>query len=282
MGSGVQVSVMQERGQRAAALGQLIARSFPQLSVEPRVQFPLAAVERRLGRVEQADRLYQVTERMQPTSSWATYARGELWLGKSTNEDPPRRTTHVPRATEKPYLDGVFDDPVWQSSQPLGLRSALREDAEWHAAAQLAYDDEFLYIAVNCRWAGESSPAALVPRTRDANLTEHDRIELLLDVDRDGATSYRLAFDDRGFTHDSCWGDSTWNPQWFVASSRDAESWSVEAAIPLDELADQAPRSRTAWALGLQRTVPGVGFQSWSTPAATTIMPDGFGLMIFE
>ena len=31
-----------------------------------------------------------------------------------------------------------------------------------------------------------------------------------------------------------------------------------------------------------QRTVPGVGLQSWSTPASTAVVPEGFGLLIFE
>jgi hypothetical protein len=34
--------------------------------------------------------------------------------------------------------------------------------------------------------------------------------------------------------------------------------------------------------VGVQRTVPGVGFQSWSHPAGVKIRPEGFGLLVFE
>ena len=36
------------------------------------------------------------------------------------------------------------------------------------------------------------------------------------------------------------------------------------------------------WAVGIQRVVPGVGFQSWSTPAAVAVLPDGFGYLVFQ
>jgi len=58
--------------------------------------------------------------------------------------------------------------------------------------------------------------------------------------------------------------------------------WTAEAAIPLDQLTGRPPTARTAWAIGIQRTVPGVGFQSWSTPAAAKVMAKGFGYLVFE
>ncbi len=36
------------------------------------------------------------------------------------------------------------------------------------------------------------------------------------------------------------------------------------------------------WAVGIQRVAPGVGFQSWTTPTAVTVLPDGFGYLQFQ
>ena len=105
---------------------------------------------------------------------------------------------------------------------------------------------------------------------------------MLIDVDRNYATYYRLAIDDRGWTNDSCWGDSTWDPKWFVAVRWDDDGWTVEAAIPLAELTGRPPQPRDTWAIGIQRVVPGVGFQSWNTPAAVSVLPEGFGYLMFE
>jgi len=51
---------------------------------------------------------------------------------------------------------------------------------------------------------------------------------------------------------------------------------------PLRELTGATPGAKTAWAIGLQRIVPGVGFQSWTAPASADIQPQGFGYLLFE
>ena len=58
--------------------------------------------------------------------------------------------------------------------------------------------------------------------------------------------------------------------------------WTAEAAIPLAELKATIVPGKTIWAMGIQRTVPGVGFQSWTTPAGTVVVPEGFGWVGFE
>ena len=65
-------------------------------------------------------------------------------------------------------------------------------------------------------------------------------------------------------------------PDWFVAAETKDDTWTVEAAIGLDQLTGRYPRAGDVWALGAQRVVPGLGFQSWSAPASTDILPEGF------
>jgi len=147
----------------------------------------------------------------------------------------------------------------------------------------LAHDAEFLYLAVECAQApGTRYEASEGPRPRDPDLSEEDRVDLFLDLDRDFATYFRLTIDHRGFTGEGCWGDSTWDPTWFVAADASDGIWRAEAAIPLDQLTGRLPTSQTVWAIGIQRTAPGSGFQSWTTPAATDVRPEGFGYLIFD
>ncbi len=146
-----------------------------------------------------------------------------------------------------------------------------------------AHDGEFLYVAVQCRRApGVKYEESDAPRTHDADLQGQDRVSLLIDLDRDFATYYRLTIDHRGWTGDDCWGDATWNPTWFVAAKTTDANWTAEAAIPLDQLTGRYPKTGHIWAIGIQRTVPAVGFQSWTKPASTTVMPEGFGYLIFD
>ena len=46
--------------------------------------------------------------------------------------------------------------------------------------------------------------------------------------------------------------------------------------------AAEPPKPNNVWAIGIQRIVPGVGFQSWNRPAAIDVMPEGFGYLLFR
>jgi hypothetical protein len=233
---------------------------------------------------------------------------GNLPHGRHLSADLPPVLWCV-RARVRPRLDGRLDDAVWREAKQVALASALHDDADWPAVVMLAYDDEYLYLAARCREpppAAGTRPPPTVPaqgvgsrpdgggvsdaaeskahprRPRDGDLSAYDRVEFMFDIDRDFATYYHLAVDRRGWTFDRCWEDQTWDPQWFVATRREAGSWTVEAAIPLKELTGKPPKRRDVWALGVQRVVPGVGFQSWTTPAAAAVLPDGFGYLVFQ
>jgi hypothetical protein len=101
-------------------------------------------------------------------------------------------------------------------------------------------------------------------------------------LDRDYTTYYRLTVDHRGWTGEACCGDRSWNPKWYVSAATAAGVWTIEAAIPLEELVAATQGQQQAWAVGLQRTVPGVGFQSWTRPAAVQVRPEGFGILVIE
>jgi photosystem II stability/assembly factor-like uncharacterized protein len=273
-----------DRLARVAAVGQVLERTRPDLYAEPCVRFPLAAAYRKLGQTRLAEMLYRSARQGTDRFGFSACAEGELWL-LDRKGPPPRPLATCAIARQRPKLDGNLDKPLWREVKPLTLQSALHDDAQWPAAVMLACDDQYLYVGVNCRMApGAKYDATAAPRQRDADLTEHDRVDILLDVDRDYATSYRLTIDHRGWAADSCWGDASWNPQWFVAARAADGCWTAEAAIPLRELRGRqasGPPHQQVWALGLQRTVPGVGFQSWSTPAAVAVAPQGFGWLEF-
>jgi hypothetical protein len=195
----------------------------------------------------------------------------------------PRTSGQCSAPGANPYLDGKLDDALWQAARKVPLASPLRDDAEWPAIAMLAYDDGFLYLAASCRRPKPLEVAAEShERPRDADLSQQDRVEFCFDLDRDYVTSYRFTVDHRGWTAESCWNDRAWNPNWFVAARPEADGWTIEAAVPLEEITGQFPVPRNVWAVGAQRVVPGVGFQSFSQPAGVELQPEGFGYLLFE
>jgi hypothetical protein len=147
----------------------------------------------------------------------------------------------------------------------------------------LAYDSDCLYLAARCRKSARLAyEADENPRPRDADQQQYDRVSVRFDVDRDFTTAFELVVDSRGWTRDACWGDATWNPAWYVAASSDENTWTFEAAIPLAELVTAPPAARHVWAASARRTIPRVGYQSWSGQPGSVDSPDQFGLLIFE
>jgi hypothetical protein len=213
---------------------------------------------------------------------WSAAAAAEEWL-KDGKGPVPKRVLSVVSAAEKPKLDGRLDDRLWQSAKSASLTGVSIDGNELPATAALAFDEEFLYVALSCRKAPQVDySASRDPRPHDSDLSQFDHVSILLDVDRDYATWWELSIDHHGRPAASCFGDTTWNPQWFIAAGGDQDWWTVEAAIPLAELAAAPPKVRDVWAVQVQRVIPRHGVQAFSQPAAVNIRPDGFGLLVFE
>jgi photosystem II stability/assembly factor-like uncharacterized protein len=267
-----------EIARRLAAFG-------PVYGGDPAVQFCLQAARRKLGEageVEAAERWYRQFKEQHTDDAWRAAAAAELWLTERIGPAP--KPVFACRQTPlRPFLDGKLEDHCWKGRAPMVLKNAVGETArDYPTEAWLAYDQEFLYLAVRCRHPEGKYVAPLKPRKRDADLRPYDRISLLLDLDRDYSTYFHFQVDQRGCVFEDCWGDRTWDPRWFVAAHSDKTSWQVEAAIPLVELTGDRVSLGTAWACNVVRVLPGRGVQAWSTPANVKPRPEGMGLLIFS
>lgn len=152
----------------------------------------------------------------------------------------PGRIIRVTAATEKPTLDAKFADACW-SGEAVDVAGA---------SVRFAVDGGYLYVAIVAPCEG---PVTLEKvRQRDADLSPSDRIELSLDLTREGDTPFVFAVDCRGRLAESCWGDRGWNPTWFVKSDASATAWSAEIAIPLAELTGQPVAGKT-WGVQVER-----------------------------
>lgn len=272
-----------ERAGRALALASQLEATRPVLAADPNIRLPLAAAARRAGQARTAERITQRMLTSELMGEWSACARVEDWLLHPSDKSPPKKICSVVTAAHKPKLDGRLDDPLWQVAKPISLRLQGANDANLPTAAVLAFDEDFLYLALSCRKAaGVDYAQTAAPRVTDGDLSTQDFVSIMLDVDRDFATYWRLCVDHRGWPAEDCLGDRTWNPEWYIATGGDAEYWTIEAAIPLAELGPKKPEVRDVWAIGIQRVIPRVGLQSFTTPAALVPRAEGFGLLVFE
>lgn len=269
---------------RALTLGKLLEKNRPALAAEPPVKFTLVNARARLSSSSlERERILQSLAASRSSGDWALCARAELFIGNKNKDVCPKSNFVCKAVATKPKLDGRLDDEIWPAARPISLREGDSGGEPLESIVALTHDDEFLYLAISCqRLAGAGYAADERVRTRDADLQGNDRVELLLDVDRDYATYYRLAVDYRGWTRETCLGDPSWDPTWYVAAAGDETHWTIEAAIPLAELAGDKTLKKAYWAVGLQRVLPGGKLQSWTPDAELDIRPEGFGLMQIE
>lgn len=265
-----------------------LAAFGPRASADPAVQFCLQSARRHVGDADAAKpwfRQYLASLRTPANGPGADPLRecaaAELWLAERTGP-APRPVATCRRTGGRPYLDGKLDDACWTGLAPMILRdpSGATQDA-YPSKAWLAYDDSHLYVAVECKHPQDRYSAPVPRRTRDADQRSFDRVSVLLDLDRDYRTYYRLSVDQRGAVAEDCWGDRTWNPKWYVAHASSPEGWTAELAVPLIELTGDPVSLGTCWACNVVRVLPGRGVQAWSQPADAEPRPEGLGLMLF-
>ena len=164
------------------------------------------------------------------------------------------------RAHQRPKLDGVLNDPIWQNAMGNGgaeFKPVMLEndgaptmtDVCW-----LANDDEFLFVAVRCNHA--IKPKKRIehgPRTRDPDLSSAERIQINLDFDRDLRSGFLFEIDSHGRAAESCCGSDGWNPDWYVAAGHDDKAWFLEIAIPLRDLMIDSVTEKTIAAFSISR-----------------------------
>jgi hypothetical protein len=226
----------------------------------------------------------------QPDGPWRSAALAELWMMNRTGS-PPKPVLACRFTDTRPLLDGNLNDSCWQVA-PVKLQNAIGQASEkdpllkeFSTEVRLSHDNNFLYIALKCTHPAGRFVAPVKPRVRDSDLRGHDRVSILLDLDRDYCTCFHLQIDQRGCVCEDCWGDKTWDPRWFVAVHSEPKCWAIEAAIPLVALTSDRITHGKAWACNVVRVVPGRGVQAWSLPAEVpeeTLRPEGMGLLLFS
>jgi photosystem II stability/assembly factor-like uncharacterized protein len=291
---------LDDRLRRAAQLAEYLKSARPALYADPAVRFAEVAAQRQLGYANPAKRYFLSLGDRPANDPWRRCAETEQWLAQPNDQPPPKVIAACRRTFERPHLDGQLNEPFWKAADRMLLRgdeevgrttlSADQTDATDtivrptdSGELRLAYDDAFLYLAVQCPKAiGVDYRPDDSARPRDGDLAQHDRVALRLDLDRDFTTAFQLTVDHRGWTHESCWDDAAWNPSWYVAAASDDERWTVEAAVPLAALTAKLPSPKHVWAVSARRTVPRVGSALWSGGTAGRDSPEQFGLLIFE
>ena len=193
------------------------------------------------------------------------------------------RALKASRASQPPLLDGKLDDEVWSHATAGELANGYEGPEHAPAHVKFGYDDQYLYLAIECpRRQRSTVDREQRKRHYDMNLVGTDHVHILLDTDRDYATSHELGINEFGETYDRCLGFQEWNPACFVWVDRRQDCWRAEAAISLKDLTMRDDLAGRAWAISVFRFVPQQGIESWNNGALQRPLPQGSGLLLME
>ena len=243
-------TLRKERLRSAARYAKLISYKDPDVAKSAEIRFIEATILRQVeGDVSAENLLRLITKDADADSAEKINATRELRISDAVSRQKKNleqlntiRLLSAAKAIVRPHLDGQLDDDVWQDSMSNGkvIFQRMIEGAGAKPKTDIvvfSYDDEFLYVAGRCqKIVGQSYLLTEAPRPRDPKLSDRDRVEIAIDIDRDYRSAFEFTIDYRGWVRDGCSGSSGWDPRWYVAAHHEQKAWSFECAIPLSEL----------------------------------------------
>ncbi|MAF64853.1 MAG: hypothetical protein CMJ84_04245 [Planctomycetes bacterium] len=177
-------------------------------------------------------------------------------------EAPDHHILQRPAGTPAPVIDGLLDDALWQSCEPLtGLRQVepvAGGDPSETTDVRIACDSRALYLAIRCN---DRDPAGIraTQRMRDARLNPDDRIELLFDtfLDRRNAFWFQVgaggSIGDALITKNGSDFNKEWDAIWSARVRRDESGWTAEVEIPAASI--NFDPAASVWGFNFQREI---------------------------
>jgi len=171
-------------------------------------------------------------------------------------------------------LDGVLDDPAWQSAETItGLTMYEPNEGErlsGNTTVRVLANSRAIVIGLICE---NPSGAGIVSfsKARDSELRSEDHVKFILDTFLDGRTGYIFALNPTGSRYDALVdrngeGESPeWDTVWEAATSRSADGWSAEIRIPIQSLSFR--KDLTEWGFNIERRIESRQENGrWSSP----------------
>ncbi len=196
---------------------------------------------------------------------WLLFGHVVVVHGQSLTVPSPggRRTLVALKTAEPIRVDGVLDEPIWQTVQPAtGFVQADPLEGQPATEAtdvRVAYDGDYLYVAAVCR---DSDPAGIVINDirKDFAGAEQDTFEILLDTFADRRNGFVFGTNAEGARADTQMANEgrdvnpNWDAVWWVAGKVNADGWTAEFKIPFKTLRFQ-PGSGHDWGLNFSRRI---------------------------
>ena len=188
-----------------------------------------------------------------------------LWSGPAQAQqvltNGPRSITAI-AISESIKIDGILNEPAWELAEP-ATDFRQKEPTEGAPASErtevrVLYDAKNIYFAIR---AFDSDATQINARelVRDANFSNDDKVEILLDTYHDRRNAFRFVVNPLGTQQDALITDEgrdinlSWDSSWVSVGQIDEQGFTVEIAIPLTTL--RFKEGIDAWGFNVARFI---------------------------
>ena len=180
------------------------------------------------------------------------------------------REIAVKRCTMPPTMDGKLDDACWREAAPLKDFALLKthKPASQQTEAKVCFNDRALYFGITC-FENEMGQIKAAERKRDGAVYEDDAVEVFLAAEHglqaaSATPYYHFVLNAAGTQRDDEGASPSWNARWTTAVGQEKDRWTVEIAIPFDQIPIPADAAGT-WLFNIARhEVPHNELSTWS------------------
>ncbi|MGE5395811.1 MAG: DUF5916 domain-containing protein, partial [Candidatus Saccharibacteria bacterium] len=162
--------------------------------------------------------------------------------------------------TEKPVIDGVLNDPCWQTGEWSGdfIQWIPNEGAKpsQDTKLKILYDNKNLYVAIR---AYDSEPGKISRKAGRRDEMTGDIVGINFDSYHDHRTGFEFSVTAAGQKIDLLLtnpmnGDMNWNAVWYVKTGMEDSAWVAEYEIPLSQLR-YSNKDEQVWGMHLWRWI---------------------------
>ena len=199
------------------------------------------------------------------------------------------REITAPAVSGEVKVDGVFDEPFWKNLTRGIIESAMHDGKPFAVKGKFraALCGNELLLGFECDEPRMAFVADNLKKPQ-SRVWDENNLDIFLDPSGDGSCYYHIISNSLGtiYTEKMVNGKSeTWVGKVRSAATRGKNSWNVEIAIPLKELAGAKPWRNQTWGFNcarVRRTVNPPEYSCWSCTFGKFNVPGRFGRIHFR
>jgi len=185
-------------------------------------------------------------------------------------------------------LDGKLDEPIWNQAEKTSafVICGNGEQSQFETTAQIAYDDENIYLAMQCAEPNIDALKALQQSKQGMMTVRDDAIELFFDPMATRAHFYQFIVHTANKGGSGYDGDYETELPFEAATSLHEGAWYTEINIPFAKIGVK-PRIGDVWGMNLYRSRNSKGdnireLLAWKPTGGGFRLPDKFGYLLLS